>query len=145
MAFWGCSADVRVNPGSLPQVGRKLEAAATRDRYTPRAMAVPWAQIVRWAPQILAVSRDLLQRSRRDGGPAQPARAAADDNLPARIRLLEENERRQAELVDRMAAQQAELAQAVLALHRQLRWLVAGAVVLAVLLGVALYAFVRTA
>ena len=26
MAFWGCSADVRVNPGSLPQVGRKLEA-----------------------------------------------------------------------------------------------------------------------
>lgn len=96
-------------------------------------MAVPWNQIVRWAPQILAVSRELLQRTRRDAEPAQAVPAEGNAGLARRVAALEDNERRQAELVDRMAAQQAELAQAVVALHRQARVLVALSVALGLL------------
>jgi hypothetical protein len=108
-------------------------------------MAVPWNQIVRWAPQILAVSRDLLQRTRRDGDPVQPVPAEGDAGLARRVAALEENERRQAELVDRMAAQQAELAQAVVALHRQVRVLTALSVALGLLAVAALYIAARGA
>lgn len=95
-------------------------------------MAVPWTQIIRWAPQILSVSRDLLQRSRRDAPPPGPATPGdgGKSGLAARIAALEDNERRQAELVDRMAAQQAELARAVVTLHRQVRWLLVATIVL---------------
>lgn len=95
-------------------------------------MAVPWVQIIQWAPQIISLSRDLLNRS-RNTPPAQAlVRPADPDSVPARVAALEENERRQAELVDRMAAQQAELAKAVVTLHRRQRALVIAVVVLAI-------------
>lgn len=94
-------------------------------------MAVPWAQIIQWAPQIINLSRDLLGRSRELKG-APLARAADPDNLADRVAALEENERRQAELVERMAEQQAQLSRAVVQLHRRQRALVAVAVVLAI-------------
>jgi hypothetical protein len=97
-------------------------------------MAVPWVQILRWAPQIISVSRDLLQRSRRTPPPAPPAHLDDRSDLEERLVALEENERRQAELVERMAEQQALLARAVLALHRRERMLIGALVVLAVLL-----------
>ena len=85
-------------------------------------MPVPWVQIVQWVPSILEVSKELLNRSRRlppasAGIPADPADPAA------RLAALEENERRQAELVSRMAEQTAQLTAAVTALHRQMQWL----------------------
>jgi N-methylhydantoinase B/oxoprolinase/acetone carboxylase alpha subunit len=96
-------------------------------------MAVPWNQIIRWAPHLITLSRELLQRSRR--APAQAPLVRAEDraDLAARIAALEENERRQAELVEQMAEQQAVLARAVTALHRRQKWLVATVVVLAAL------------
>lgn len=119
-------------------------ASASVGAYTA-GMAVPWNQIVRWAPQILAVSRDLLQRTRRDAEPVQPVHPGDDSGLARRVAALEENERRQAELVDRMAAQQAELGQAVVALHRQVRVLTALSVALGLLALAAVFLAARGA
>lgn len=94
-------------------------------------MAVPWAQIIQWAPQIIGLSRDLLNRSRSTAPAEALVRPADPDSVPARVAALEENERRQAELVDRMAAQQAELSKAVVVLHRRQRALIIAVVVLA--------------
>lgn len=106
-------------------------------------MAVPWTQIIRWAPQIIGVSRELLQRSRqvpkapageRDDGRADHAR---------RIAALEDIERRQAELVERMAEQQAELARAVVELHRRERLLIGAVIALPVLTSLAVWLLLR--
>jgi uncharacterized coiled-coil protein SlyX len=102
-------------------------------------MAVPWVQIVQLMPSILDVSRELLKRSRRVPAPT-PALSTealpADAELAARITALEENERRQAELVTNIADQLAQLTAAVTALHQQTRRLMLGqiaAVVIAVI------------
>jgi hypothetical protein len=94
-------------------------------------MPVPWTQIIDWAPQIITLSRELLTRARasKTAGPA--ARTPDPTDLGARIAALEENERRQAELVDRMATQIEQLTRAVTALHRRQRWLIGGVVLLA--------------
>ena len=95
-------------------------------------MPVPWLQIVQLMPSILEVSRELLKRSRRPAGElplppaAAPGETATDAALLARIRSLEENERRQAELVNSMAEQLAQLTSAVSSLHRYNRRLVLG-------------------
>jgi hypothetical protein len=87
-------------------------------------MAVPWLQIVQLVPSLVEVSRDLLKRSRQ----TPPAIGDASDagDLGARILALEENERRQAELVSQMAEEMAKLARAVVALHRRMMWITAG-------------------
>jgi len=98
-------------------------------------MPVPWGQIIQWAPQIISLSRDLLQRARRGGGTLDKAMTTGSpDELASRVAALEDTERRQAELVDRMAAQQAQLSAAVLSLHRQQRALIVVVVVLAAVL-----------
>jgi len=97
-------------------------------------MAVPWTQLIRWAPEIITISRELLQKTRKPPPSTDLVRADDRADLHARIVALEENERRQAELVERMAEQQAELARAVLALHARERVLIGAIGVLAVLL-----------
>ena len=99
-------------------------------------MAVPWGQLLQWAPQILSVSKDLLERVRGTKPPPNLVRAADPADLAARVAALEENERRQAELVERMAAQQAQLSKAVVSLHRN-QWVLVSVVV--VLLGVVVW------
>ena len=101
-------------------------------------MPVPWLQIVQLVPSIVDVSRELLKKTRRQ----QPAlvdvelpRDADAAALLARIATLEENERRQAELVNQMAEQIAALSRAVTNLHQRSMWLVlaaAGAVAIAI-------------
>ena len=68
-------------------------------------------------------------------------RAADPDNVPARVTALEENERRQAELVEKMAAQQAELSKAVVSLHKRQRALIIAVVVLTLALIYVRWAF----
>ena len=97
-------------------------------------MAVPWTQILRWAPELITISRELMQRTKKTPSSTELVRADNHYDLEARIAALEENERRQAELVERMAEQQADLAGAVVTLHKQQRRLVGAVVVLAVLL-----------
>jgi hypothetical protein len=94
-------------------------------------MPVPWKQIIDWAPQIITLSRDLLARARASKAATPQTRAADSSDVGARLAALEENERRQAELVDRMATQIEQLTRAVTALHRRQRWLIAGVVLLA--------------
>jgi hypothetical protein len=93
-------------------------------------MVVPWKQIITWAPQILSLSRDLLNKSRAPSTAETLLRSADSDNVPARVTALEENERRQAELVDKMAAQQAELSKAIVNLHKRQTALIIAVVVL---------------
>ena len=84
-------------------------------------MAVPWVQIVSLVPSILDVSRELLKRTKRAPVPQISATATPVDTVLAdRIAVLEENERRQAELINQMAEQHAALARALTTLHRQL-------------------------
>jgi hypothetical protein len=95
---------------------------------------VPWKTLLMVTPQIIDLSRELLKRARGRSPDTSLARAEDPVDLPQRVAALEDNEQRQAELVERMATQQAELSQAVVTLHRRQRWLI-GALVL---LGVAL-------
>ena len=92
-------------------------------------MPVPWVQIVQFMPSILELSRELLKRSRRMSPPPAPAvttGASTTAALETRIAALEENERRQAELVTNIAEQLAQLTVAVTALHRHTRRLMFG-------------------
>src|SRR5262245_34119293 len=89
-------------------------------------MAVPWIQIVQLVPSIVDVSRELLKRSKRTPPLVPTALPANPEDLAGRIAALEENERRQAELVSKMADQLAGLTRAVTVLHRRLMWLSAG-------------------
>ena len=93
-------------------------------------MPLPWLQIVQLVPSILDVSRELMRRTR--GLPAAaPANAELieDHSLSARVATLEDNERRQAELVNQMAEQINVLTQATTALHSRVVWLTWGCVV----------------
>ena len=94
-------------------------------------MAVPWLQIVNLMPSILDVSRELLKRTRKlppEGLPPPNETGERADAREVRIRALEENERRQAELIQSMADQLAQLADAATALHKVTRWLIGGLV-----------------
>ena len=98
-------------------------------------MPVPWVQIVRLMPSILEVSRELLKRTRRAPAGEPPSGgsiAASPPSLDARVTALEENERRQAELVTTMADQLAQLTTAVTALHAQARRLIFGQAITAI-------------
>jgi hypothetical protein len=131
---------------------------ASRRKLPSTNMPLPWLQIIQWVPPIIELSRDLLQRTRRMQ--RTPPASATDPNLdlPAlatpearmqaqataivdlrqRVAVLEENERRQAELVSDMATQLGNLSDAVLALHRQVRLVAMGALVVAIVAAVAL-------
>jgi hypothetical protein len=97
-------------------------------------MPVPWKQLLVFTPQIIELSRELLKRARGTSKSVALVQAADPTDLPQRVGALEENERRQAELVEQMARQQAELSRAVVVLHRRQKWLIAGIAVLAALL-----------
>ena len=88
-------------------------------------MPVPWLQIVQLVPSILDVSRELMKRTKQAPPSAQLPVAITDEELAARVVSLEENERRQAELVAQMAEQMAGVARAVTDLHRRVLWLTA--------------------
>lgn len=100
-------------------------------------MPVPWLQIVQLVPSILDVSRELMKRTKQAPSATQGV-APHSEELAARIASLEENERRQAELVAQMAEQLAGVARAVTDLHRRVLWLTAAAVLAVVLAATAL-------
>jgi hypothetical protein len=92
-------------------------------------MPVPWIQIVQLVPSIVEVSRELLKRTKRLPATEEAPVPQTADELVQRILVLEDNERRQAELVNQMAQQMSILSRAVSALHRQSLWLGGTAVV----------------
>lgn len=98
-------------------------------------MAVPWLKIVQWVPSVLDVSRELLRKTQTE---EPPAVVQGPDRLSLRVVALEDNERRQAELVARMAEQLAQLGDAVTFLHRRAQMLMAVASAACVLAVIAL-------
>jgi hypothetical protein len=100
--------------------------------------ACTWGQIIQWGRRSSACRAAVAARAAA-ARPASPSRPNPED-LAGRVAALEDNERRQAELVDRMAAQQAQLSDAVLSLHRQLRMLIGVVSVLAVVLAWRIFA-----
>jgi uncharacterized coiled-coil protein SlyX len=78
-------------------------------------------------PSILELSRELLKSARVP--PSGERGSSATAALEARVRALEENERRQAELMTTMADQLSKLTVAVTALHTQTRRLIIGQVI----------------
>ena len=75
-------------------------------------MAIPWFQIVKLVPEIVSLSKQLLQQTRTD-------QSSGAKPLEARVAELELNERKQAELVASMAQQLAAMADALTALRKQ--------------------------
>ena len=99
-------------------------------------MAVPWAQIVRFMPTIIEVSSELLKRTRRSPSKELAANGALAPSLESRVAMLEETERRAAELDAKMADQLGQLTTAVTTLHtqnRRLVWLLIGTGLVAVI------------
>ena len=75
-------------------------------------MAIPWFQIVKLVPEVVSLSKQLLQQTKT-------AQSTGAKPLEERVAGLEANERKQAELVASMAQQMAAMADAVTALRRQ--------------------------
>lgn len=73
-------------------------------------MAIPWIQLIKHAPTILNLSRDVLQRSRKPGG-APPAG-------PEGVQALAADLQRQAEVLHALAGQIDGLTAALAALRR---------------------------
>lgn len=95
-------------------------------------MAVPWAALITFAPQLIDLSRELVKRARNT--PPAPGRASDDPAaLAERIAALEDNERRQAELVQRMAEQLAGMSAALVTLHKRQRRLIGALAVVGVI------------
>ena len=76
-------------------------------------MAIPWFQIVKLVPEIVSLSKQLLQQTRN-------AQSSGAKPLDERVAELEVNERNQAELVASMAQQLAAMADALTTLRKQL-------------------------
>lgn len=101
-------------------------------------MAVPWLKIIQLVPSVVEVSRELLKRTKRSEPASSAAPGQENSALAARIAALEENERRQAELVNQMAEQIALLARAATSLHRRSIWLTAVAIAATVIAAAAI-------
>ncbi len=106
-------------------------------------MAVPWLHIVRLMPSILDVSRELLTRTRKLPSTEAAVVGGEGGADEVRIRALEENERRQAELVKTMADQLSKLTSAASALHKVTRWLIIAQAVTALVAVAAMVAALR--
>jgi hypothetical protein len=76
-------------------------------------MAIPWFQIARLVPEIVSVSRELLQQTRNSG-------PGGVKDLTARVAQLERNERKQAELIAKIAHQIAAMSETGGLLRREL-------------------------
>jgi hypothetical protein len=97
------------------------------------ARSIPWVELARRAPDILAGSRRLLDKSRtlQDHTPPPDARAA-ERQLRERVATLEEREIEQARVVDQMAEQLEGLTVSVKVLAARNRLLICIVVVLAI-------------
>ena len=75
-------------------------------------MAIPWFQIVKLVPEIVSLSKQLLQQTKT-------AQSTEAKPLEDRVAALEVNERKQAELVASMAQQLAAVTDALTVMRKQ--------------------------
>ena len=76
------------------------------------AKTVPWVELARRAPDILAKSRELLEESRKRSAPVALEQPTLDD-LRRRIEVLEQRDTEHARLLAAMVAQLEGLTEAV--------------------------------
>lgn len=97
------------------------------------ARTVPWAELVRRAPQIIAASSELLEKRQAAGRhPGVPPDEADERDMERRISSLEERDAEHAEVFAQLAKQTRDLGVAlevVAARLRLLAWLVAAATI----------------
>lgn len=86
-------------------------------------MAIPWLQLVKYAPSILAMTNELLQKTRRAEPPLGQVAGEHPDpgELAPRVALLQHDLRRQAEALHELAKQMEGLTTAVGEARRALR------------------------
>lgn len=101
------------------------------------ARTIPWTELARNAPKIIAASSDLL--AKRNAVAREELRVMPDEadeiELARRIRALEQRDAENARLVEQLARQASDLSEAVQVLAARLRlltWVTAAALVLAV-------------
>ncbi len=81
---------------------------------------VPWGKVVTLLPPILRAAKELLARNRPEELP-YPQLCRSTEDLEARIRQLEENERLQASLVEKIALQLQNFADNIEIIHNRMR------------------------
>ncbi|MEX2124754.1 MAG: hypothetical protein WD795_12745 [Woeseia sp.] len=101
------------------------------------ARTVPWTELVRRAPQIISASTELLEKRHTGTRPADrtPPDEADEREMERRIASLEERDAEHARVFEQLAEQTRDLSvglQVVAARLRLLAWIVAAAVLLAV-------------
>ena len=85
-------------------------------------MAVPWLQIVQLVPSLVDVSRELLKKNKAPAPhPNVPPHSLSE--LELRVATLEDNERKQAELVSQIAEQLAMMTKVVVEQRSKILWL----------------------
>lgn len=87
-------------------------------------MGIPWLQLVKYAPSILSMTNELLQKARKaeSSSHAPPAdRRQEPQELEPRIALLQHDLRKQAEALHELAKQMEGLTAAVGEARRSLR------------------------
>lgn len=106
---------------------------------------VPWKQVLPYIPSVVETAKDLLRAAKKsglaasaDGGPVAP-------DLAGRVAQLENNERRQAELVQAMAEQQERFTVSLRILESRLQLLfVVTLVLLIALVAMFVYLFLHS-
>lgn len=101
------------------------------------ARTIPWAELARNAPKIIAASSDLL--AKRNAAAREEFRTPPDEadeiELARRIRALEQRDAENARIVEQLARQVSDLSEALQVLAARLRlatWIAGAAAVLAV-------------
>lgn len=96
------------------------------------ARSVPWAEVVRRAPDIIAASSQLLDKRRPGPRSAVPPDEADERDLERRIASLEDSDQEHARVFAQLAKQTEDLSVGLSVLAARLRlltWVVAAALV----------------
>lgn len=104
------------------------------------ARTVPWAELVRRAPQIITASSELLEKRQSGRRSAVPPDEADEQDMERRISSLEQRDAEHAEVFEQLARQTQDLSVGLEVLAARLRlltWVVAAAL----LAGIAAFAW----
>ncbi len=74
---------------------------------------IPWKTILPYVPAVVETAKELLRNASKSKLSGQATADGSPQNLLQRIEQLENNERKQAELIEKMAEQQQKLAESL--------------------------------
>jgi hypothetical protein len=103
---------------------------------------IPWKTILPYVPAVVETAKELLRSASKSKSADLATADASPQNLLQRIEHLETNERKQAELIERMAEQQQQLTESLRIVESRVQvlfWLTLALLVVAV--GLLVYHF----